>query len=84
MTKLLSFIIFSLLGCMLSGVKAQDSIQSVPDNRHTTHALLFGVGSSNLYDTYLSPVTYKGPHLSFLKETLRKTHCSTVKSAFRP
>lgn len=46
----------------------------LPDNRHTTHATLFGAGRSSLYETYLSPLTYTGPHLSVLHETLRKTH----------
>lgn len=46
----------------------------LPDNRHTTHATLFGAGRSNLYETYLSPFSYTGPHLSLLHETLRKTH----------
>ncbi len=43
-------------------------------NRHTTHATLFGTGRTSLYETYLSPVTYTGPHVSVLHETLRKTH----------
>lgn len=46
----------------------------LPDYRHTTHATLFGVGRSSLYETYLSPLTYTGPHLNILHETLRKTH----------
>lgn len=46
----------------------------LPDNRHTTHATLFGAGRSSLYETYLSPLTYTGPYLSVLHETLRKTH----------
>ncbi len=51
-----------------------DETEKVPANRNTTHAMLFGVGRSSLYETYLSPVTYTGPHVSFLHETLRKTH----------
>ena len=46
----------------------------LPESRHTTHATLFGIGRSSIYETYLSPSTYTGPHLSFLHETLRKTH----------
>lgn len=46
----------------------------LPENRYTTHATLFGVGRTSLYETYLSPSTYTGPHLSILHETLRKTH----------
>lgn len=46
----------------------------LPSNRFTTHATLFGVGHSSLYDTYLSPTTYTGIHINFMHETLRKTH----------
>ena len=76
MQKILSLIIICLISPLaLTGLRAQDSILTdTPSNRHTTHSVLFGVGLSNLYDTYLSPVTYKGPHLSFLRETLRPTH----------
>ena len=49
-------------------------IGGLPENRFTTHATLFGAGRSSLYETYLSPVTYTGPHVAFLHETLRKTH----------
>lgn len=76
MQKILSLIIICLISPLaLTGLRAQDSIlTNTPSNRHTTHSVLFGAGLSNLYDTYLSPVTYKGPHLSFLRETLRPTH----------
>ncbi|MFQ7266702.1 MAG: DUF3316 domain-containing protein [Paraprevotella clara] len=46
----------------------------LPENRYTTHATLFGAGRTSLYETYLSPSTYTGPHLNILHETLRKTH----------
>lgn len=45
-----------------------------PANRYTTHATLMGVGRSSLYDTYLSPSTYRGPVVSVMHESLRKTH----------
>lgn len=53
---------------------AQEADDALPANRFTTHATLFGVGRSSLYDTYLSPSTYVGPHVSFLHESLRRTH----------
>lgn len=53
---------------------AQDSTDRLPDNRCTTHATLFGIGRSNLLETYLSPYSYTGPQLSVLHESLRKTH----------
>ncbi|MCD8317902.1 MAG: DUF3316 domain-containing protein [Paraprevotella sp.] len=54
--------------------QAQEEESPLPENRYTTHATLFGIGHSNLYETYLSPSAYTGPQLSVLHETLRKTH----------
>ena len=39
--------------------------------RETTHTTLFGIGKVNHLDTYLSPLEYKGPQLTFLSETHR-------------
>lgn len=47
--------------------QAQDAAP-LPENRYTTHATLFGTGRTSLYETYLSPSTYTGPHLSILHE----------------
>lgn len=63
-----------LLAGQTTCVQAQDTTSDLPGNRHTTHAVLFGGGHTNWYDTYLSPSTYTGPHLSFLRESFRKTH----------
>lgn len=60
-----------LLLTVTTGLFAQEA---TPANRHTTHAMMFGTGRSNIYDTYLSPSTYRGPHLNFMRETLRPTH----------
>lgn len=62
-----------LMAGLVSAASAQD-VSPIPENRHTTHATLCGVGKSNLYDTYLSPGVYQGVHLNVLHETLRKTH----------
>lgn len=43
-------------------------------NAFTTHSTLFGIGSTNLYDTYLSPLEYRGGQMNFLRESLRRTH----------
>lgn len=51
----------------------------LPENRNTTHATLFGIGGSNLYETYLSPSTYTGIQIGVLHETLRKTHWANEK-----
>ncbi len=55
-------------------LRAQEAgADSLPPNRYTTHATMFGVGGSNQYESYLSPMEYTGPQLTFLRETLRKT-----------
>jgi len=40
--------------------------------RPSTRALLFGLGASSQYDTYLSPSTYKGTALTFQGEIQRQ------------
>ena len=37
---------------------------------------LFGIGSINVYDTYLSPLNYKGTSLSFMQENMKMTDLS--------
>ena len=51
--------------------------------RDAAHALMFGVGSSNQLDTYLSPMEYKGPQFTFLRETLRMTHWANERLSFQ-
>lgn len=38
-----------------------------------THAMLYGVGTVNILDTYLSPVEYKGTEFRVLRESMRMT-----------
>jgi hypothetical protein len=40
----------------------------------TNKATMIGVGSSNLYDTYLSPLQYRGLSLHLLNERMKKTN----------
>lgn len=54
--------------------RAKAQADALPSNRHTAHATLFGAGSTSLYDTYLSPSTYRGWQAGILHETLRPTH----------
>ena len=42
-----------------------------PEGRPSTHATLFALGRANHLDTYLSPMEYTGPQLTFLHTTLR-------------
>ena len=47
--------------------------QAGPRTSFATHATLFGIGATRQLDTYLSPVNYRGPQLTFIKEKLRPT-----------
>nr|WP_297161999.1 DUF3316 domain-containing protein [uncultured Dysgonomonas sp.] len=57
--------------CLLSSnslyAQSEDKITS------TNSATLIGIGNSNLYDTYLSPLKYKGTSLHIFNERMRKT-----------
>ena len=60
---LLSIII--LLLCLLQASAQKDSI--------ITRSTLYGIGSTNLLDTYLSPVEYTGAELRLLRENRRQS-----------
>lgn len=55
--------------CLLSAISLGLHAQH---QRPSTRALLFGLGRSSQYDTYLSPSAYKGPALTILSETRRQ------------
>lgn len=66
---------FLLLTGAAESARAQEApTDTPPPHRYTTHAVLFGAGRTNQFETYLSPVEYTGPQFSFLRETQRKTH----------
>lgn len=48
------------------------SIQAQKDSI-ITRATLYGIGRTNLLDTYLSPMEYTGPELRILRENIRMT-----------
>ncbi len=48
------------------------TLHSYAQQRETTRATLFGIGKVNHLDTYLSPLEYRGPELTFLHETFRR------------
>lgn len=58
--------------CLFStnSLHAQDVNEKI---RSTNNATLIGVGSSNLYDTYLSPLKYTGTSFRLMNERMRKT-----------
>ncbi|MBO5181212.1 MAG: DUF3316 domain-containing protein [Paraprevotella sp.] len=75
LTRLLLGLVITLLSAEYPPeLSAQEKTDSLPDNRYTTHATMFGAGRSHQLDTYLSPQEYSGPQVTFLRETLRKTH----------
>lgn len=47
--------------------------QGEADNRYVVRSTLLGTGISNVFDTYLSPLEYKGPELRFMHERMRMT-----------
>lgn len=48
----------------------EDSLQA---NRYVMRATLYGVGFTNILDTYLSPAEYTGPEVRILRESMRMT-----------
>ena len=63
------FGIFFLCLCLLAQAQ-EDSIQA---NRYVIRATLYGIGHTNVLDTYLSPMEYTGPELRVLRENMRMT-----------
>ena len=66
--RLLTLILLCL--CLLKVQAQEDSLQTT---RKVTRATLYGIGLTNLLDTYLSPMEYKGPELRILRENQRTT-----------
>ena len=58
-------LMFLLLFCFISIHAQKDSI--------ITRSTLYGIGHTNLLDTYLSPMEYTGPELRILRENMRMT-----------
>lgn len=56
--------------CLLNVQAQEDSLQT---NRQVVRATLYGIGHTNLLDTYLSPMEYTGPELRILRENVRNT-----------
>ncbi len=74
--KLRLYTILAFIGACLSlsnsTVSAQnDTIMNA--NRYITRATSYGVGFTNVYDTYLSPQEYKGAEFRLIRESTRMT-----------
>ena len=58
-------------------------MQAQEHERVLSHANMLGVGRSMQYDTYLSPLEYHGPCVSFLHESMRMTHHAASRLSFQ-
>ena len=68
----LLFCILCLLWCLPVGAQTAADSTDVPSVRPVTeHCWLWGAGSGNVLDTYLSPLEYTGPNFSLLHRTER-------------
>lgn len=70
MKRILSAILFFLYLCSFPASAQEDSLKA---NRYVMRSTLFGVGHTNILDTYLSPMEYTGMELRFLRESMRMT-----------
>ncbi len=73
--RALAGLIFATMGTVsaMAQTTTRDGDAGSAKGRPVTHATMLGIGSVNQLDTYLSPLTYKGPQLQFRYETLRAT-----------
>ena len=67
-----------IMGLLLTAIalcpsfgRAQEKVDSVAVDRPVKRATLYGVGTANVYDTYLSPQEYKGVDFRILRESTR-------------
>ena len=63
--KKLLIMLFFLCACFIQANAQKDSI--------ITRSTLYGIGRTNILDTYLSPMEYKGSELRILRENRRGT-----------
>ena len=63
-------ILLVALGTFLSVYAQEDSLQAT---RYVMRSTLVGVGHSNVFETYLSPLEYTGTEVRFMHEGMRMT-----------
>ena len=68
-------IYLGLTGCILFALctRLQAQIDSLQTHRYVTRATMYGIGFTNVFDTYLSPQEYKGIDFRISRETIRMT-----------
>lgn len=64
----ISVLLILLMSC--AGVLAQDSLSH---DKYIVRSVMVGAGKTNVYDTYLSPLEYRGPELRLMNESMRMT-----------
>ena len=64
-----------LTGCILFALctRLQAQIDSLQAHRYVTRATMYGIGFTNVFDTYLSPQEYKGIDFRVSRELIRMT-----------
>ena len=68
-------IYLGLTGCILFALctRLQAQIDSLQAHRYVTRATMYGIGFTNVFDTYLSPQEYKGIDFRVSRELIRMT-----------
>ena len=68
-------IYLGLTGCILFALstRLQAQTDSLQAHRYVTRATMYGVGLTNVFDTYLSPQEYKGIDFRVSRELIRMT-----------
>lgn len=62
-----------ILCLLLPGNVVQAQTDSLQANRYITRTTMYGVGYTNVFDTYLSPQEYRGLDFRISRETMRMT-----------
>ncbi|MCR4920146.1 MAG: DUF3316 domain-containing protein [Bacteroidaceae bacterium] len=80
MRRILLYIIIGICPALIHG---QDLQPSVPVEGATSVGTVVGLGRASQLDTYLSPLSYSGPQLSFLRETFHLTKRANRRLSFQ-
>lgn len=70
MIRKLAFFPLLLWVCTFSVYAQEDSLRA---QRYVMRSTMVGAGFSNVFETYLSPLEYKGTEARFVHETMRRT-----------
>ena len=62
--------LFIALGTVFSLYAQEDSLRAT---RYVMRSTMLGVGHSNVFETYLSPLEYSGTEVRFMHESMRMT-----------